>query len=70
MLLSFVSLEVDELLLEERVDTTSSGVSEMINGITQDQLTTTAHCDTGGVQMNNLHSNKTKLVLAFISLPF
>ncbi|KAF5892006.1 52 kDa repressor of the inhibitor of the protein kinase [Clarias magur] len=41
---------VDELLSEERVDTTSSGVSEMINGITQDQLTTTAHCDTGGVQ--------------------
>ncbi|XP_034168273.2 uncharacterized protein si:dkey-250d21.1 [Pangasianodon hypophthalmus] len=50
--------EVDGVPSEEKVNTTSSGVSEIINGtvpiIAQDQPTTTAQCDSGEISTSTL----------------
>lgn len=48
-----IDSEVDRVPLEDEINTTSSGVSEILNGtvpvITQDQPMTTAQCDAGDI---------------------
>lgn len=70
-MLSFFPTEVAGVPSEEKVNATSGGMSEIINGtvpiIAQDQPIATDQCDTGGVQFN-LNKKFVQFVLTVWSL--